>query len=243
MVPAKSLSDVLDRLCDQFAHEKPQCRVKLIGILFCRPQLKVAKDDILPHLRYYHLRAGRYVDFFFAGFDGDTLYNHSPFSYEIDGPDGKKWLFDERDFNIWRYELEQVSKWRYSGGNDLVLANARYDENKRLPYIDMENAICMTLEEVQRSGDVPEIGMILENIFRYAENPQPNDPVWGFSDELGKKIGSTALRKLFVSFLPKSLQKSADHAFHYAVRDLGAKNQDNYDRLTMRSKGRLYRRR
>ncbi|OGW32867.1 MAG: hypothetical protein A2X59_03815 [Nitrospirae bacterium GWC2_42_7] len=245
MIPVRSLTEVIERLRDQFRYEDPHKRTKLLGILFCRPQLKAAKDEVIPHLNYFHVRSGPHVDFFFAGFH--RIQDHisdGPFAYEVDGVDGEKWIFDEREFNRWRYELEQASKWRYSGGNDLVLANARYDDEHREPYIDLGHAVCMNLEEAQQSGASPELSMILEGIFRYAESPDLKDPVWGLSDESGKRIGGNALRKLFVSILPEALRGSAEHAFHYAVRDIGRSDyrdrRSDFEDHEMSSKGRLY---
>jgi len=60
--------------------------------------------------------------------------------------------------------------------------------------------------------------MLFEEIFRYAESPDPDNPVFSFSDYMGRKIGKNALKRLFISILPKALQADAKAAFAYAVK-------------------------
>ncbi len=46
----------------------PEIQVRLVALLFCRPELSLMKSDILPSLNYFHERSGDHTAFYFAGF-------------------------------------------------------------------------------------------------------------------------------------------------------------------------------
>jgi len=223
MEAAPNLENVLRRVGDQLEQLPADRKVKMIGIIFCRPQLTMTKQELLPHLKYYHLRSDKFIDFFFVGFlppKWTEIFDNRSSMYEVEGPDDSTWLFDEQNFNKWRETIEANSDWKYSGGNDLLLVNVRPGPGYCEAQLDLRSAICITLESVKNNENIPEISMLFESIFRYAENPDPTDPVFGFSDKMGAAIGKQALKSLFVSILPKPLQTNAKAAFSYAVRNI-----------------------
>jgi hypothetical protein len=98
---------------------------KLVGILFCFPDSKFGKEEILPFLGYFNLRTAEIVDVYCAGYG----IGHKPDSYPdgriIPSVAGENWWFDETTFNAIRQELEEKSKWNYSGETDLILLTAK----------------------------------------------------------------------------------------------------------------------
>jgi len=59
-----------------------------------------------------------------------------------------------------------------------------------------------------------------EDIFKYAEKQNGEDPTWGFSDQLGISHSGSALKRLIFSLLPKDIGKEAEKLEHFAIRDI-----------------------
>lgn len=195
-------------------------KVKLVGILFVQPPHKIAKDEILPNLSYYHYRSGKNVNFYLAGYGA--------FWNERDYPDievacrveGTEWLFSSVAFNNLRKELELKSKWHYSGECDLVITNARVESSSRKVFLDFSSCIAVNLDELTRIGSIPSVMKFFELIFRYAENQDLTDPTWGLSDSLGIVGSKSALRTVVLSLLPRDIGKEADKLSRFAVTDV-----------------------
>lgn len=216
MIPAYTYSDILQQLNNDL--EDAQDKVQLVGLIFSRPPSEIAKDHIIPSLRYFHIRSGQNVSFFFAGFrPDDTVRNVH--EYQIPGPNGY-WIFDEIHFNQLRSEIEQLTAWRYSGGNDFILATGRYNKSKRRTYIDFTDAIVINLEKLLKDNSLPTIAMLFEKIFSFAEDADPNHPIWDFSDKMGLSLGRGAIKGLILSLLPESVRSHFKSAFHYAVQNI-----------------------
>jgi len=45
--------------------------VRMIGILFVRPESNLGAKEIVPNLDYFHVRSGKHIDFFCAGYGPD----------------------------------------------------------------------------------------------------------------------------------------------------------------------------
>lgn len=234
MEPIKSLEDIL-RISDwDFKQECVEERkVKLIGIIFCRPQLPLAQEDIIPNISYYHVRSGRYIDFFFAGF---TKWPINDYSYEINGPSGRKWCFDERSFNKIRSDLEKYSNWEYSGGNDLVLITCRHSKENKI-YLDLDTGICIQMEHLKRIKGF-EVSQLFEKIFKYSENPDHENPVWKLSDTLGVEKGIDGIKNAFLSILPSDIKDDAKQAVMFAVKRLC--KEERYNRLHLDRNNHLF---
>lgn len=227
MESAPTLEMVLERLGDQMRNADPPVRARMLGLMFCRPQLRLAKEELLPNLNYFDRRSAEHIDFFFVGFLPPLwvdFYGDSEFAYPVQGPNGQNWLFDESQFNEWRKTIEEHSSWRYSGANDLLLVNARRDESGFEAKIDLTSALSVTLESIKSSESLPEISMLFEKIFQYSETPDSSDPVAGFSDKMGLAIGREAMWSVFTSIVPEPLRSAARSAFAYAVRDYTAEH-------------------
>ena len=78
----------------------------------------------------------------------------------------------------------------------------------------------MNLDELKRVEAISSTMKLFENIFRYAENQNPNDPTWGLSDSLGIDRSKSALRDIVLSFLPKDMGKEAKKIAQFAVSDV-----------------------
>src|SRR5437667_457455 len=50
----------------------PNKKVRMVGLLFARPDVPLAQVEVVPNLDYFHYRSGKHIDFFCAGYDGYT---------------------------------------------------------------------------------------------------------------------------------------------------------------------------
>ena len=71
---------------------------KLIGILFCQPGTKLAREEIIPNLDYFYYRSGVFVDFFCAGYsaqwDASSSQHHEPEAIVRGVPPKGSWAVD-----------------------------------------------------------------------------------------------------------------------------------------------------
>jgi hypothetical protein len=111
MVPAFRLIEVTEKIKDSFI-ANPNWNNRLIGFVFCRPELVLAKTQIIPHLDYYHHRSGKNTDFFFAGYGqyGKGLIQEIPDQIKVTSGRRINWLFSVDRFDEFRKELEKKTK-------------------------------------------------------------------------------------------------------------------------------------
>lgn len=192
-------------------------RVKLVGILFGRPAQPEVKGDILPDLLYFHERSGENVDFFFAGYSSDRGEDDAQEAATIGD---KKWFFSARAFNRMRAEVEASVKWRYSGGSDLLLTNAHLNAETKTVELGFSTSIICPLREMLRIKAIPSISEFFEQIFRYADKQNPNDPTYGLSDSLGWDKAGSILKGVILSLLPKGIGPEAEKLVYLAARDI-----------------------
>jgi hypothetical protein len=197
--------------------------VRLVGLLFARPQSKLAADEIVPHLDYFHHRSGLHVDFFCGGYGGywEGSIREIP-DQQVVGP-GRyaNWLFSALKFDAFRMEIERRTAWRYSGGVDLILTNAIYDVNKGRADLDFSSAIEINLDRAKADGAIQSVEMFVEQICQYAEHQSGSDPTWGFSDRMGVGFARSALKGFVLALLPKGVESDGRRAFHLTVQDIG----------------------
>jgi hypothetical protein len=219
VIPTLRYKQVCDDLASYFRKGR---RVRLVGLVFCRPQAKLAREEIIPSLLYFHYRSGEHCNFYFGGYHqgwearpGETLVGNQG--------DSLPWIFSGRDFNKFRREIEVRTRWRYSGGTDLILANAVAGHQPDKADIDFRTAICANLEQMKAEGAFFETGMLFERVFRYADEHggDKEDPSWGFSDAAGLRLAGSALKELLLAALPEGVRKDVRRAQHFAVTDIG----------------------
>jgi hypothetical protein len=66
------------------------------------------------------------------------------------------------------------------------------------------------------------VEQLFGDIFRYAETQNGEDPTWGFSDQTGVRLASSAFKQMLLSLLPKGISEEARKAFYFAVADISA---------------------
>jgi hypothetical protein len=228
MVPAHSYDSICEELRwafqDRYKQSKGECAppVRLVGLLFARPQSRLAVDEIIPHLDYFHHRSANHVDFFCGGYGGYWEgRDEFPDQQVVGRGQHTNWLFSATKFNSFREEIEDRTNWRYSGGVDLILTNAVYDPNEEKARLDFSSAIAMNLDRAKSDGAIQSVEKFMEQICQYAEHQSGSDPTWWFSDRIGIGFARSALKGIVLALLPKGIQSDARRAFHLAVQDIG----------------------
>jgi hypothetical protein len=216
MAPAVSYDEVCADLARSFRGQEPvpfepRSTVRMVGLLFARPEVPFAASEIMPSITYYHLRSGHHINFYCAGFgigwDVSRISDREILSF-----------YSDRRFEEFRRDIESRCNWKYSGGADLLLTNAIFDG--RDARLDFTSAITADLMTMKADGAITSVGWFFERIFRYAERQDGSDPTWGFSNQAAKHVAGSALKSLLISLLPKGLQEDIKRAFHFAVRDV-----------------------
>jgi hypothetical protein len=197
--------------------------VKMVCILFVQSSHKIAKDEILPNLTYYHYRTGKNVNFYLAGYGASWKDDDDPDDAIVCRVDSADWFFSWAAFNKLRQELEDRTTWRYSGECDLVIVNAKMEPLSEKVILDFSSCIAVNLNELRRTNSIPSVMNFFETIFRYAEVQDSTDPTWGLSDSLGISSSMSTLKCVVLSLLPKNIGKEVEKISHFAVMDVSKK--------------------
>lgn len=211
MYDAASLRSIEDRVTEQQ-------NSKLIGILFCHPQSRLAKEEILGHLPFFHLRSGGAIDFFCAGYGAYWPPEHHTDQEVAARINAEEWLFSNNAFLQVIKELESESQWRYSGETELLLLPTAPNSN-RTP-LRFESAIVCNLEAMSKDEAFTSVRSFFNKIFKYAEDRTATDPTWGFSDSQGLEVAGDLLKSTILSLLPSKVKAAYKQASHYAVRNI-----------------------
>jgi hypothetical protein len=75
-----------------------------------------------------------------------------------------------------------------------------------------ERRVQCKLKQMKDIGAINSVTSFFEDIVRYAEHADGEDPTWGFSDAQGARLAGSALRRFILALLPKDLGKDAERA-------------------------------
>lgn len=225
MIPAWSYGQICRGLSFAFQNRYKkglENYVRMVGILFARPSSLLAQAEIIPNLYYFHHRSGNHIDFFCGGYGQFWQDRRDEFpDQKVVFRNGFEWLFSPSKFNDFRQEIESMTKWRYNGGVDLILTNAKYDKDSEKAFLDFSSAIAVNLDRAKKDGAIDNVENFFEKIFQFAENQTGNDPTWGFSTKMELKVAGSALKSVLLSLLPRALRQEVRKAIHFLVVDIG----------------------
>jgi len=221
MIPTVTYESVLETLGTAFRTRYSRDDVNIAGILFARPASRFAQREVLPHIDYWHHRSSSSTDFFCPGYVVDSSGQSGPVVASVGGD---LWCFNNMHFAMFLEEFEAITRWRYSGGCEVIVTNARYDRDEERSWLDLSTAIAIDLEAAARDSAMRDVSGLCEAVFSFARNlnESDDDPCWTFSDLLGKRVVKGSLKELLLSYLPSSIRPEARKAFYFAASDLGA---------------------
>lgn len=206
---------------------------KIVGLLFMRKGQKITDAEILPSLNYFNFRSGQ-TDFVLAGWKNTV------------GSENPGWSFDEKAFVKACDVISGNTKWRYEGGTELLLFEARKGEEKvsetkkrsnasRSIYIDFSNAITIHLDTMmQKVSETPQV--IFERIFRFARNYKGGSPLQGLSLQEARVSAAAAVVQSVIGYLPKEVKDQLEYARQFGVKDISGPSKDEM-KVTQRHEG------
>jgi hypothetical protein len=189
MRPSRTLAAIFEHIRRHYGRED-NTRKMIVGIVFARPECKISKDEILPHVAYFSIRSGRDIDFFFPGYVEAS--EDAASAQAIPVGDGK-WMFDHELFDKARHDLERSTRWMYSGEADLLLANVRKVSEDMGYHADFTKVLEFDLDRMLKDKSIESVSNFFEQIFHFAEHHQADDPVGRFSDHMGLQIGKRSI--------------------------------------------------
>lgn len=195
---------------------------ELIGILFCRPDTPLAEEEIIKSLQYFHTRSGGNVDFYCVGYGAYWQPSYFPDQRPVTKIDGAQWFFSEQAFCQFLGEIERESAWEYSGETELILVDAKENEDGSVE-LKYESAIVCNLEKMFNDKAFTSVRNFFESLFRKARTLGSTNKSWAMSDKMGVDVATHSLKELVLSVLPESVSSFYRKASHYAVRNISEK--------------------
>lgn len=183
----------------------------LAAFVFAPPFDELSRRVFLPRLDYLKIRSEGRALFVCAGY-GEAKLNA--------GPDTKgefcvtsgatNWYFNPRRFAKLVDEFEQKSKWRYSGGLDVLVTK------RGLP---IKKTLVFDVAEMASDRAVPGPASLFELICRAGEK---GESVWEMSGNRGISRVFEGLAETVVTMSGASAWKTWKRGRHFAVRNLRA---------------------
>lgn len=223
MNPVISYEGMIEILGEAFRTRYKRQDVNITGILLARPECEFAHNEILRHIDYWHHRSDQHTDFFCPGYIQDGSGQSGPIVATVGH---ERWCFSNHMFAGFLKQLEAQTSWRYGGGCELIVTNARYSERKRHASLDLSTAIAINLERAHEDKAVRDVTDLCEVLFEFAKNlnEASADPCWEFSNALGRRIVKGSLKEFLLHYLPAAVKPEARKAVHFVTTDLRPRN-------------------
>ncbi|MGG2056316.1 hypothetical protein ABFY48_18380 [Lysinibacillus pakistanensis] len=131
----------------------------IIGILIANPGSEFVRFNIYDRISQFHHRSGKSSDFYLPGY-GAYWYERVPDAANVFQIDGTQWSFSNKEFSDFINELEDKSKYKFSGETELLLLEVINGE------INFDNVIIIWLDKMLKDGVIYSVSNLFENIFR-----------------------------------------------------------------------------
>ncbi len=190
---------------------------RIVGLLFCPLSGGTGSSQFFERLNYWHLRSGEYFDFFCAGCGGYSMRADYPNAVEI--PNGSDFLvyYSEKAFNDFRMDIQQVSRWEYSGDTDLLLLNTKYNQISKKIDLDFSTAIDLKLARMLNTDTIKSLPEFLESLCQKIEKKSETCAI---SDDFGVGVLTDIFGESLCGLLPKMASRLWRRGKHFATRNL-----------------------
>lgn len=223
MLGVLSLDDVREKLAESFQSQyssRDGSQARMVGLLFAEASSKLAQEEIIKRIQYFHRRSGKHIDFFCGGYgaywDPTTITDQEVVTTASDPDLGKvEWVYSPSIFSNFLDEVEpQTPQWGYSGEVDLLLLNA-YPDDETGARLDFSGIMVFMISRMKSDGLINSAAELFEHIFRYARDQCSENPTWAFSDLMGLHEGKSVFMDGLMSIIPSG--KAWKKGYHYAV--------------------------
>jgi hypothetical protein len=222
MLAAESYESLIAQLSAAFVDRyKGRPRLFATGVLLFQPQSEFAKKEIIPYLHYLDTNSADYIDFFSVGFKAIPSSGAQP-TGAVGPTEDSWWTFYPEQFVKFKRALEadfscDRKSWHYSGGTDLLLFNAIFDEKTQQAELGFETVMAIDLELEKKDNAIDNVVKLLELIVRLAESQDSSNPIFKISDQLAMNLGKRQLWDIFYDVLPFKFGDKARKFEHFAV--------------------------
>ncbi|MDR0461513.1 MAG: hypothetical protein LBH62_08870 [Nitrososphaerota archaeon] len=176
---------------------------KVVGIIFASPNESLARDEILMRIPDFNQASGGDIDFFFAGY---SKYNtNRADQQEIMGPNSQKWYYSPRMFYAFVDNIEDISRWKYSGVTDLLLLEFRGDT------LQFNKVITICINKNIKEESIRSVGELFQRIWNIAQRGGDIEEFRkdltgkGFIDKLWADISNYRIARIFLPIYRYSL--------------------------------------
>lgn len=222
MIKAHNYQSVCSDLAEAFRTRYRGKSVNITGLIFARPESPLAKEEVIPNIEYWHHRSDFFTDFYCAGFGAYGGRKAGPRDAKrLKDVHHADWWYSSSSFNAFLNEIESRTTWKYRGGTDIIVVNARYESQKDSAWLDFTSAVAINLERAKKDEAIRDVPELAETVFAFAKNlNESRDLVWVYSDKRGFLVLRDSLKNLLLSFLPEALRPGAKKAFHFVAADI-----------------------
>lgn len=179
-----------------------------IGILITRPDLDTGKN-ILGSLNHYHHLSGENINFYLPGY-GAYWYGVYPDEQLVTKIDGVDRSFSDQAFVQFINDLEEQSKWEYSGESELLLLD--YKNNR----LSLDNILEFYLDNMLRDNVIDSISSFFQKLIRLCKGGKDIKKV---SDSLGRDKLVQVTKDSLINIIPSYLGNVFTQERHFCVRN------------------------
>jgi len=188
----------------------------LTVVVLAHGSAKIAKEQLLPFLDYWHFRSRDFVDFVFPGYSGDPSVGKFKKRIPENAP-----RFSPSDFTEVVERFEASSTWRYGGEPSVFLLSAiRGTQPEALVSFDWSEVIDFDLARAISEKVIESPQTLFETIIRAAKSHSGDISQWSLSDMLGAgSLGSAILSALLENLPVKGVRRGVVVADLFQLRN------------------------
>jgi len=179
-----------------------------IGILITRPDLEVGKS-ILNSLNYYHHLSGYNTNFYLPGY-GAYWYGTYPDGQVVTKINGVNWSYSDQMFVSFINDLQNYSKWKYSGESELLMLE--YEDG----ILSYDNMMQFYLDNMMRDGVIASVPSFFQQLFEICKNKKSLKDI---SNSFGKDKLIQVTKETVLNNIPSSLTNVFIQEKYFCVRN------------------------
>lgn len=179
-----------------------------IGIFITRPDLEVGKS-ILNSLNYYHHLSGRNTNFYLPGY-GAYWYGTYPDGQVVAKINGVDWSYSDKMLVSFINELQNYSKWKYSGESELLMLE--YKDG----ILSYDNMMQFYLDNMMRDRVIVSIASFFQQLFETCKEKKSLNDI---SNAFGKDKLIQVTKETVLNNIPSSLASVFTQEKYFYVRN------------------------